>query len=179
VGNARRIHMLRNAGMLIGEGCIIANSARFSEPHLVKLGNRVRITNELAFINHQGATWVFRESLNITTYAATIVGDNVLIGSRSIILGGVSIGENTVIGAGSVVTKNCLAESVYAGNPARRVSDVYDYIERRKLKHIPIPLDINERNQFLKSHFFASANSKPVISDDRLKDPLPSQNQRE
>lgn len=61
ISNSRRIQMLRNSGMLIGNGCVIANSARFSEPYLVKLGNRVRITNEVAFITHQGATWVFRQ----------------------------------------------------------------------------------------------------------------------
>ena len=76
------------------------------------------------------------------------------IGSRSIILGGVHISQNTVIGAGSVVAKNCLGNSVYAGNPARKVSDIEDYLERRILKHISVPADPRERIGFLRRHFF-------------------------
>ncbi len=48
-----------------------------------------------------------------------IIGDNVWIGYNSIILKGVTIGENSVIGAGSIVTKDIPANCVAAGNPCR------------------------------------------------------------
>lgn len=48
-----------------------------------------------------------------------IIKDNVWIGAHSIILGPITIGENSVIGAGSVVLKDVAANSVVAGNPAR------------------------------------------------------------
>ena len=48
-----------------------------------------------------------------------IIKDNVWIGAHSIILGPITIGENSVIGAGSVVVKDVAANSVVAGNPAR------------------------------------------------------------
>src|SRR5206468_11673676 len=47
------------------------------------------------------------------------IGNNVWLGGGVIILPGVSIGENTVVGAGAVVTKDLPANVVAVGNPAR------------------------------------------------------------
>ncbi len=47
------------------------------------------------------------------------IGENCWIGEKSIILPGVTIGDNTVIGAGSIVTKDIPANSIAVGNPAR------------------------------------------------------------
>lgn len=54
-----------------------------------------------------------------THKAETIIGSNVFIGCNCLILKGVHIGDNAVIGAGSVVTKDVPANAVAAGNPAR------------------------------------------------------------
>ena len=48
-----------------------------------------------------------------------IIHDNVFIGAYSIILKGVEIGENSIIGTSSVVTKQVPANQIWAGNPAR------------------------------------------------------------
>lgn len=53
------------------------------------------------------------------------IGDNVWIGSRAIILKGVSIGRDAVVAAGSVVTKNVADGEVVAGNPAKPIGSVY------------------------------------------------------
>jgi len=52
------------------------------------------------------------------------IGNNVWLGGGVIVLSGVSIGDNSVIGAGSVVTKNIDADSFYAGNPAVKIRDL-------------------------------------------------------
>ncbi|MGP4112255.1 acyltransferase [Streptomyces sp. 4N509B] len=87
----------------------------------IDLGNAVRIgahTSLLAF-NHTVSdpeTEVFRQP---TTSRGIRVGDDVWIGSHVVVLDGVTVGERSVIGAGSVVTKDVPAGAVVGGNPAR------------------------------------------------------------
>lgn len=60
----------------------------------------------------------------------TIIGNNVFIGMNSIILSGVKIGDNVIIGAGSVVSKDCPSNGVYAGNPARYICSLEEYYNK-------------------------------------------------
>lgn len=52
------------------------------------------------------------------------LGDNVWIGGGASILPGVTIGDNCVIGAGSVVTKDVESNTIVAGNPARFIRSI-------------------------------------------------------
>ena len=54
----------------------------------------------------------------------TIIKKSASIGAGSIILGGITIGENSLIGAGSVVTKNVPANELWLGNPARFIKKI-------------------------------------------------------
>ena len=56
--------------------------------------------------------------------APVVIEDNVFIGARCIILKGVTIGENSVVGAGSVVTKSIPANEIWAGNPAKFIRKI-------------------------------------------------------
>lgn len=60
--------------------------------------------------------------------------DNVYIGNYAIILPGVTIGENVIIGAGAVVTKSVPANAIVGGNPARIIGDIHD-LKNRLIKH--------------------------------------------
>ena len=53
------------------------------------------------------------------------IGDNVWITTNCTILGGVTIGDNTIIGAGSVVTKDIPANVFAAGNPCRVIKEIH------------------------------------------------------
>ncbi|MFJ6284409.1 acyltransferase [Pseudarthrobacter oxydans] len=59
------------------------------------------------------------------------IGRDVWVGASSIILGGVAIGEGSVVGAGSVVTKDVPAYAIVVGNPARVVGQRFDTPEER------------------------------------------------
>lgn len=60
------------------------------------------------------------------------IGDNVYIGNNVIILPGVQIGSNVIVGAGSVITKNIPDNVIIAGNPARIIKGIDEYLEKIK-----------------------------------------------
>lgn len=63
-------------------------------------------------------------SESLTKRASITIEDNVWIGANVTILPGVTVGTHSVIGAGSVVTKNIDPFSIYAGVPARKIRDL-------------------------------------------------------
>lgn len=64
------------------------------------------------------------EKINISPVR---IGNNVWIGVRVIILKGINIGDNSIIGAGSVVTKNVPNNSIVVGNPAKVIRNTDGY----------------------------------------------------
>ncbi len=60
------------------------------------------------------------------------IKENCFIGDSVIVLPNVTIGPNSIVGAGSVVTKNVPPNTIVAGNPARAITSVDDYIKKIK-----------------------------------------------
>jgi acetyltransferase-like isoleucine patch superfamily enzyme len=124
---------VRRIGVTVGKNCrILCGLDSFgSEPYLITLGNHVTITSGVQFITHDGGVWVFREDHpDIDLFGAIRIGNNVFIGVRTIILPGVAVGDNCIIGAGSVLVHNVPPNSVVAGNPARYICEKSEYFER-------------------------------------------------
>ncbi len=58
------------------------------------------------------------------------IGNNVFIGAKSILLPGTFIGDNVIIGSGAVVKGRVTENSVYGGNPAKRICSIDEYAEK-------------------------------------------------
>ena len=102
-----------------------------SEPWIIQLGNNVFITDGVKFITHDGGTLLFRDRVpDLEVTKPIILGDNVYIGTNSILLPGVTIGNNVVIGAGAVVSKDIPDNSVVVGVPARVIKTTDEYFEK-------------------------------------------------
>ncbi len=99
----------------------------FSHCWLITIGNNVRFAPRVQLIAHDGS---LRESTGRVKIGLIDIGDDVFIGNGAIVLLGVTIGCNSVVGAGSVVTKDVPPNSVVAGNPARFICETSDLINR-------------------------------------------------
>ena len=110
IGDKSRIqsHCFICSGVTIGKHCFIGHGTMF--------------TNDLFIDSPNFESWNKRE---------TLVGDNVRIGSNVTLLA-IKIGTNSVIGAGSVVTKDVPANLVVAGNPAK----ILRKLEDNRIRHL-------------------------------------------
>lgn len=123
------------SGLQVGKDFRCQGSVTFgSEPYLIKIGDHVSLSFKVRFITHDGGTWVFRDSApeykDISKFGPIVIHDNCFIGACSIILPNITIGKNSIIGAGSVVTKNVPANSVWAGVPARHICSTESYKQK-------------------------------------------------
>lgn len=126
---------LRKLGVRIGNDCeILTPIINFgSEPWLVSIGDRVTITHGVKMVTHDASTRLFRArhpGMNRrfgNKFGPICIGSDVFVGVNSIILPGVTIGDNVVIGAGSVVNKDVRSGVVVAGVPAKELCTLQEY----------------------------------------------------
>lgn len=104
--------------LLVGTDVRIAESASIDISADVRLGDGVGIAEDVLILTHAHE----RGHVGAVLATGLAVGAGAFIGERAIILPQVTtIGENAVIGAGAVVTRNVPAGEIWAGNPARKV----------------------------------------------------------
>ena len=116
----------RKKGVKVGENCRIYIKSWGSEPFLVSIGDHVTVTSGVKFITHDGSTCLVKDEQGkrYQRFAPIQVGSHVFIGVNTIVMPGVSIGSNVVIGACSLVSKPLSESGVYVGIPAKKIKSV-------------------------------------------------------
>jgi chloramphenicol O-acetyltransferase type B len=127
--------------------CIIGNNVIF--------GNRVAVVGKYDHNYQQIGTEIrLASAIRDSNYSwkgldlITNIGNDVWIGYGSTIMQGITIHNGAIIAAGSVVTKDVEQYSIYAGNPAKKISDRFDSIEDLK-RHLSILESNNLKNEDL------------------------------
>lgn len=112
----------RKQGMRIGYGCNICSNIVTPESHLIEIGDNVTIAGNVEFVTHDNS--ISKVLPNATDLFGQIkIGNNCFIGARSVIMYGVTLADNTVVAAGSVVTKSFQQGNlVIGGNPAKEIT---------------------------------------------------------
>ncbi|MGE6203825.1 acyltransferase [Guptibacillus hwajinpoensis] len=119
-------------GLTVGDNfsrqgeCFIDNSHCW----LIDIGSNVTFSKRVIVLAHDASTI---KLLGYVKVGKVKISDNVFVGANVTILPGVTIGKNSIIGAGSVVTKDIPANVVAAGNPAEVMCEIEEYRKKHTL----------------------------------------------
>ena len=155
--SASYINHLRSLGMQIGTDVTIyaPNKTLIDEtsPYMITIGDHVQIAEGVKILSHD-YSWAVLKCLDhlgnteikpgaiLGSVGRVAIGNHVFIGMNAVILHGVQIGDFVIIGAGSVVTRDCEPGSVYAGAPAKRIMSIGDFYQKRAAAQLQEAKDI-------------------------------------
>lgn len=141
------IKHLRKEGYSIGKGCKIYAPMKTcidAPSFMLEIGNDVRITEGVTILCHDASVYTLDIAQKYggsytsapRAFKKTVIGNNVFIGRYAILTMGTRVGDNVIIGAGAVCHGIIQSDSVYAGNPARRICSLEEYNKRCSKQYI-------------------------------------------
>lgn len=129
---------LRDQGVRVGERVRFYSPWTIrvdtQRPWMIEIGDDVHITADVSILQHDYSWAVLQHRTGevLGSCGPVRIGSNVFIGQRSLILKGSNIGDNVIVGAGSVVTGPLEAGAVYAGSPARPIMGIDEFQQKRR-----------------------------------------------
>lgn len=135
-----------------------------TEPWIITLGNNVHITDGVKFVTHDGGTLLYRDFIpDLEITKPITVGNRGYIGNNVILLPGVNIGNNVIIGAGAIVSKSIPDNSVAVGVPAKVIKTADEYLEKIKEESLHLGhLNGQKKDLALMKHFNYNGKSKGI-----------------
>lgn len=148
-----------NGSISLGNYILISPGTSIRSAESIDIGDSTMIASDVVITD---SDWhgIYDRTDYVATPKPVKIHKNVWIGERSIILKGTQIGENSIIGAGSVVHGDIPPNSVYAGNPAKEVKklDEGSFVTREELFNDSSTylqdLNIIEENMLEKNSFY-------------------------
>ena len=124
----------RKMGMHIGRNCNICDNITTTQGYLINIGDNVTISGGVTFVGHDNCISKMIPG-KTDLFGRITIGDNCFIGNRALILYGVSLANDIVVAAGSVVTHSFDTQRIIiGGNPARIIGTWDDFIDKNKLR---------------------------------------------
>ena len=122
---------LISMGMQVGQNFKRLHGVILDPSHcwLISIGDNVTMAPRVHVLAHDASTCNY---LGYVKIGRVVIGNNVFIGTDTVILPNVKIGNNVIVGAHSTVTKDLQDNGVYVGTPARYLCSVEKYIEENK-----------------------------------------------
>lgn len=120
-------------GMKIGKNCSLQPGLIVDVSHcwLIEIKDNVILAPHVYLLAHDTSTQRF---VGYTKIGRIVIHNNVFVGARTTIMPGVTIGENSIIGANSLVTSSIPENVVAAGNPAKVICSIKEYEQKIKIQ---------------------------------------------
>lgn len=124
-----KITMEGNTTVHFGKNCGIRGVELSARNGKIEIGELTMTSYGIVIRNHDSHKVLDKEGRILNPSRDVIIGKHVWIAQNASILKGVSIGDNSIIGFGSIVTKSCGPGCILAGNPAKVVKEdiLWDY----------------------------------------------------
>ena len=158
-GNVSLAQEAQSLGVVLGKNVDLVTRPWWgSEPYLIKIGDNTTISFDVAFVTHDAATRVIRNlpggNPETGYFGPILVGKNCFIGCRTTILANVHIGDNSIIGACSLVNRDIPSNVVAAGSPCKVICTLDEYREKHKEDFMYMnSLPYNEKKKYLLNLF--------------------------
>lgn len=122
---------LKKLGLKVGKNFSAQAGYNLDPSHcwLITIGDDVTLAPRVQILAHDASTC---RILGYAKIGRVTIGNDVFIGAGSIVLPGVTIGDHVIIGAGSVVSHDIGSNGVYAGNPARFICSMDEYVQKHR-----------------------------------------------
>jgi maltose O-acetyltransferase len=135
---ANRWAQLRALGMHIGEDVSLPVSTSIDVSHcfLISIGDHSGLGEDCLILAHDAQ---MDEYLDAARIGRVIIHPSSHIGARTVILPGVEIGPRTIVGANSVVSRTLPPDTVCAGNPARVICSLDEYLTKHRARIASTP----------------------------------------
>ena len=142
----------RYIGVRIGKDCLISTKNFSTEPYLVEIGDYCRIASGVTFFTHGGLWSQRKKHKNLDYFGKIRIGNYTYIGEGAKIMPGVVLGNDVIVGAGSIVTKSVPDGMIVAGNPARIVGETENFVNKIKQYNVESKgMNYQEKKRYLLS----------------------------